>query len=140
MLIEHVWAGALVRGSPAVILPGQGMCSRASAATAVSLGRGFGPLVASYKEYEDLAVALASPTVSTHAEPKQVEKHPGAWGAPPPRWDVSARSAGTGAAAASAGSVLGLQEGAVRESSLARWATGVSALILSGGVHGGDRL
>ena len=47
VLTEYVWAGALVRGSPAVILPGQGMCSRASAATAVSLGRDEAELVAS---------------------------------------------------------------------------------------------
>ncbi len=122
-----------------VILPGQGMCSRASAATAVSLGRGFGPLVASYKEYEDLAVALASPTVSKHAEAGQAEKHPGAWGTPPPRWDVAGVSASTGAEAASAGSVRGAQEGVAGESALTRWATGVSTLILSGGVHGEDR-
>ena len=119
-------------------MPGQGMCSRASAATAVSLGRGFGPLVSSYKEYADLAVALVAP-VNKPAEGREAEKHPGAWGSPPPRWDVAGAPAAIDAAAA--GSVKGAQEGGVGETALTRWATGASALILSGGAPpaGGNR-
>ena len=117
-----------------MILPGQGMCSRTSAATAVSLGRGFGPLVASYKEYEDLAVALASPAVRQHVEGSEAEKHPGAWGEPPPRWDVTHAAVGTDAAARSAEPVTEAQEGGVGETALKRWATEAASLILSGGV------
>ena len=128
--------GALVRGSAAVILPGQGMCARAAAAAAVSLGRGFGPLVASFKEYEDRAVSLATTpdggdgdakrqVAAAGDEGKQEEetrKHAGAWGAPPPRWGGIGTVAGEGTDAAAPGG-----------RAMERWAAEASALILTGG-------
>lgn len=109
---------ALVKGNAqqAVILPGQGMCARAAAVTAVSLGRGFGPLVSSYKEYEDLAVSLATPAEAA-AVPKGA-KHSGAWGAPPPRCTASGGGEGGGAG----------------EAAVARWAKDAASLLRTGGV------
>jgi len=75
--------------APAVVLPGRGMCARAAATTAVALGHGFAPLVASYKEYEDHAVALAS-----GPPPAAPRWRDGATGAPPPRWARGARAVG----------------------------------------------
>lgn len=102
---------ALVKpGAAAVILPGQGMCARAAAVTAVSLGRGFGPLVSSYKEYEDLAVSLATPAAAA----PEGAKHSGAWGAPPPRWAGGGGEAGWLA--------------------LARWGKEAVSLLRTGGI------
>lgn len=111
-----------------MILPGQGMCSRAAAAAAVSLGRGFAPLVASYKEYEDLGVALASPTAREQAAESETKKHPAAWGPPPPRWAVA------GATAVADKAVTGAQERSAEDRAIRRWATEAASLLRSGGV------
>ena len=58
------------------------MCARSAAAISVSMGYGFGSLVASYKEYEDAAVALVRQATPQDTRPR---RYPGAGGIPPPR-------------------------------------------------------
>jgi hypothetical protein len=66
-------------GAATLILPGTGLCARTAAATAIALGHRFGPLTASYKEYEDAAVLLA------RAGPPPAARRAGAGGRAPPQ-------------------------------------------------------